>query len=98
VSDVFQTLGAIREAMERNMKRCGSAADTPHTTVRAKITRWYEQRHWYLWSQFIRLSEDEPSIEHKSYFQQFYEVRWEYERQVYRDGNQPVTFAPSKSS
>lgn len=80
--------------MERNRKRCGYAADTPHTTVKGKITKWYEQRHWYLWREFIRLTEGEPSIEDKFYFQKFYEVRWEYERQVYRDGNAPYTFEP----
>lgn len=35
----------IREAMDRNIKRCGSASDTPHYTVQADISYWYYRRH-----------------------------------------------------
>lgn len=35
----------IRAAMDRNIKRCGSASDTPYYIVREKISYWYYRRH-----------------------------------------------------
>lgn len=64
-------MGEIRLAIGRNIKRCGVAADTPYYSVMEQITEWYRQRHVALWSEFIRLSDEEK--------------RWKLQRWPYRE-------------